>query len=661
MSGGVSFKFDNRVLRSLPVDAIVGTVGPRAVADAFFSLVQPTPLLKPRLVVVSPVALRLLGVEVTCPNPAELPPAMAEALCGMCSGNALPVGAEPAAHCYCGFQFGSFAGQLGDGAAMYLGEVVVGAEDHTAERWELQLKGAGPTPYSRGSDGRKVLRSSVREFLCSEAMHHLNVSTTRAAALVTSDSTVERDPLYSGQSVHERCSVVTRVAQTFLRFGSFEICRRGQGANDRSGPSVGSPSLIARLIDFTAAAYFPSIVHSVRVSVVSDDIKSAVALAVFAEVVRRTAALVAQWQAVGFVHGVLNTDNMSIVGHTIDYGPFAFMSYFDRNFTPNLSDDSGRYAFDQQPSIAKWNLTKLAESFAIGYPSISEALLLAVQEFDTHYAQCYHRRMALMLGIHSLPESKQLCVIEAFLEALHRTGAHYGKVLLLIESDLNPFTGSFFQLDDKDQADRIESRANEVAIVVAGSWCNKPADCVVEAKQKQRRLTPQLPREQILRIRDMLRDEDKWGSVVSSMFNGAPVASVQEFLSKEEESWVKYDHYSRMISDLSAQTAEERSAAHQRIWREFFTLLLTELRETIKSVEDNVCRRRDMAQCLPKFVLYPWILDAAVKKAERGDYSLVQQLTERVSRPFEADDRDHTLWSMEPPSNPSMFLCSCSS
>jgi uncharacterized protein YdiU (UPF0061 family) len=213
------------------------------------------------------------------------------------SGNKLLPGSETAAHCYCGHQFGNFAGQLGDGAAISLGEVI-----NKDNRYELQIKGAGLTPFSRTADGRKVLRSSVREFLCSEAMHFLHVPTTRASTLVTSSTKVQRDPFYDGNIVNEKCAIVSRIAPNFFRFGSFEIFKETGG---RNAPSSGNEDLKKRLLDHVLT-YYPEIAESD-----SDEERY---VSFFEAITKRTAELVARWQAVGFVHGVLNTDNMSIIG-----------------------------------------------------------------------------------------------------------------------------------------------------------------------------------------------------------------------------------------------------------------------------------------------------------------------------------------------------------
>jgi uncharacterized protein YdiU (UPF0061 family) len=204
---------------------------------------------------------------------------------------------SPASHCYCGHQFGSFSGQLGDGAAMYLGEVLVPSNiNEIDKRFELQLKGAGPTPYSRTADGRKVLRSSIREFLGSEAMHYLHIPTTRAATCITSDSTVRRDPFYDGKVLNERCTVISRIATNFFRFGSFEIFKSqdGKGENARVGSSAGNEELKIKLLNHMLI-YFPHILYNNNLSEV-DKYKE-----FYKEVVISTAKLVVKWQCCGWV------------------------------------------------------------------------------------------------------------------------------------------------------------------------------------------------------------------------------------------------------------------------------------------------------------------------------------------------------------------------
>ncbi|XP_050405227.2 protein adenylyltransferase SelO, mitochondrial-like [Patella vulgata] len=295
-----TLNFDNLALRSLPIDPNK-EIRPRQVSGACFSKVKPIPVKNPVLVAYSASAMELLDLsqeELDRTDFAEY-----------FSGNKLLPRSDPAAHCYCGHQFGYFSGQLGDGATMYLGEVV----NKKSERWEIQFKGAGLTPYSRTADGRKVLRSSIREFLCSEAIHHLGIPTTRAGTCITSDSKVIRDIFYDGHPIEERCTIILRIAPTFIRFGSFEIFKPMDPETGRAGPSVGRKDVLVQLLDYTAKTFYPEIWSEYE----SD--KQKVYIEMYKEIIRRTARLVVEWQAVGWCHGVLNTDNMSILGLTIDY------------------------------------------------------------------------------------------------------------------------------------------------------------------------------------------------------------------------------------------------------------------------------------------------------------------------------------------------------
>jgi serine/tyrosine/threonine adenylyltransferase len=302
----------------------------REVLGACYSRVSPTAVPTPELLAVVPEVAELL----------ELDPEATPELVDVLAGNRVVPGMVPYAACYGGHQFGTWAGQLGDGRAITLGEVVTSR----GETWELQLKGAGPTPYSRRADGRAVLRSSLRELVCSEAMHHLGVPTTRALSLVTTGEPIVRDILYDGHPAHEPGAVVCRVAPSFLRFGSYEI-HAARGDHDT----------LRKLVRFTLERYYPAYVAGNRLDIVGW----------FDEVAQRTAWLVAEWLRVGFVHGVMNTDNMSILGLTIDYGPYGWLESFDPDWTPNITDASGkRYRFGNQAQVARWNVAQLARALA---------------------------------------------------------------------------------------------------------------------------------------------------------------------------------------------------------------------------------------------------------------------------------------------------------
>lgn len=260
-----------------------------------------------------------------------------EAAAQVLGGNALLPGMDAMATVYSGHQFGQWAGQLGDGRAILLGELAAPDQQDSSQGLELQLKGAGMTPYSRMGDGRAVLRSSIREYLCSEAMHALGIPTTRALSLVTSPQPVYRETV-------ETAAVVARVAPSFVRFGHFEhFAARNQLDHLRA------------LADYVVQRYFAGAAQHASGT-------PARYAALLADIAERTARMVAQWQAVGFCHGVMNTDNMSILGLTIDYGPFQFLDHYDAGHICNHSDSSGRYAFSRQPQIAYWNLYCLGQA-----------------------------------------------------------------------------------------------------------------------------------------------------------------------------------------------------------------------------------------------------------------------------------------------------------
>jgi len=384
MTTAALLRFDNRFRRELPGDPETRNAV-RQVHGACWSDVLPTPVAAPRLLAHSREMAALLDLD-----EADLrTPEMAAVL----GGNALLPGMQPYATCYGGHQFGQWAGQLGDGRAIALGETV----NRAGQRWELQLKGAGPTPYSRRADGRAVLRSSIREFLCSEAMHHLGVPTTRALSLVATGDAVLRDMLYDGHPADEPGAVVCRVAPSFTRFGHFEIfAARGEHA------------LLARLADFPIARDFPDLAAGAPAG------SEALRAAWFADVCTHTARLMAHWLRVGFVHGVMNTDNMSILGLTIDYGPYGWVDNFDPGWTPNTTDAAGRrYCFGRQPDIARWNLERLADALR---PLFADAAPLAagLDAYDRTYAEEAARLFAAKFGLREWREDDAELAGEVF-------------------------------------------------------------------------------------------------------------------------------------------------------------------------------------------------------------------------------------------------------
>ncbi|XP_076923281.1 uncharacterized protein LOC143585360 [Bidens hawaiensis] len=383
------FNWDHSFVRELPGDPRTDVMQ-RQVHHACYSKVSPSVQVEnPKLVAWSEAVAEILDLD---PKEFERPDFPL-----LFTGASPLVGGLPYAQCYGGHQFGSWAGQLGDGRAITLGELV----NSKSQRWELQLKGAGKTPYSRFADGLAVLRSSIREFLCSEAIYSLGIPTTRALSLVTTGKYVTRDMFYDGNPKEEPGAIVCRVAQSFLRFGSFQI-HASRGRDDLE--------LVKRLADYTVKHHFPHIENMSKSdgssfstgqendSVV--DLTSNKYAAWAVEVAERTASLIASWLGVGFTHGVMNTDNMSILGLTIDYGPFGFLDAFDPSFTPNTTDLPGRrYCFANQPDVGLWNMAQFASTLSSANLINENEADYALERYGTKFMDEYQAIMTKKLGL----------------------------------------------------------------------------------------------------------------------------------------------------------------------------------------------------------------------------------------------------------------------
>jgi uncharacterized protein YdiU (UPF0061 family) len=397
-----SLTFDNRFARELPADPET-TNRPRQVTGACYTFVQPTRVAAPKLVAFSREVATLLDLsEETCESDEFLK---------VFVGNRILPDMSPYATCYGGHQFGTWAGQLGDGRAINLGEII----NQRSERWALQIKGAGPTPYRRTADGLAVLRSSVREFLCSEAMFHLGVPTTRALSLILTGEQVVRDMFYDGNPKPEPGAVVCRVAPSFTRFGNFQIFSAREEIE-----------VLKQLVDYTIRVDFPHL----------GDPSPEVYLEWFAEVCRTTADLIVHWMRVGFVHGVMNTDNMSILGLTIDYGPYGWLENYDPGWTPNTTDASSRrYCYGNQSQMAHWNLVQLANAI---YPLIGkiEPLQQALDVYTQHFQEGWQAMMAQKLGLKTFEQGTDN---ELFAELL--------TILPLVETDMTIFFRRLAMID----------------------------------------------------------------------------------------------------------------------------------------------------------------------------------------------------------------------
>jgi uncharacterized protein YdiU (UPF0061 family) len=378
--------------KELPADAVLEN-NRRQVVEACFSYVKPSIPKNPILIHASKEVASCLGISEN-----EIP---SEDFLHIFSGQKIYKNTQPFAMCYGGHQFGNWAGQLGDGRAINLFEI-----ENNNHHYAVKLKGSGATPYSRTADGLAVLRSSIREHLCSEAMYSLGIPTTRSLSLILSGDEVVRDMLYDGHPAYEKGAIVCRVSESFIRFGNFEILASRQDTKN-----------LKLLADYTIKHFYPEIKSTEKERYVE----------LVKWVAQRTLKMIIDWQRVGFVHGVMNTDNMSIIGNTIDYGPYGWLENYDPTWTPNTTDiQHKRYQFGQQGNIALWNLYKLANAI---YPLVEEAKPFEeiLQAFPKQYNEAYQIMMMQKLGLENKQENDF-----HFIEELE-------SILQLVETDMTIF------------------------------------------------------------------------------------------------------------------------------------------------------------------------------------------------------------------------------
>ncbi|WP_207427451.1 YdiU family protein [Pedobacter sp. SYSU D00535] len=478
-----------------------GNLTPRQTPGVLYSKALPSPVAAPRLLAWSDELATTLGVQ----KP-ETPEDVA-----VLAGNYVTPTMHPYAACYAGHQFGHWAGQLGDGRAITLGEW----EAPDKRLWEFQLKGAGPTPYSRRADGRAVLRSSLREYLMSEAMHYLGVPTTRALSLVATGDQVMRDMFYDGRPEYEPGAIVMRVAPSFLRFGNFEMLAARQETEH-----------LKQLVDWTISRFYPHIQGENKV------------LQWFQEVVDRTATLIVEWQRVGFVHGVMNTDNMSILGLTIDYGPFSFVDEYDLNFTPNTTDLPGRrYAFGKQASIAYWNLGCLANALVPLFDG-TEELVKAIESFSDTYWERYYLMLASKLGLdHVRPEDIPMFdQLEKFLDTVKPDMTIFFQELIDLAEATEPiaplahFSRSFYREPDPVERNILQEFIESYRQRFASNTCSKE-----ESLARMRETSPRfIPRNYLLHqaIEDLQKGDSK-------LFDRLQEAIKEPYSNKFDEFFLK--------------------------------------------------------------------------------------------------------------------------
>ena len=414
----MNFNINDTFNRELPADPLSGPAR-RQVTAACFSYIFPKETSDPSMIHTSPEMARDLGLTQADVNSGEF--------LNIFTGNAVYPNTNPYAMCYGGHQFGNWAGQLGDGRAINLFETI-----HNDQRWALQLKGAGETPYSRTADGLAVLRSSIREYLCSEAMYHLGIPTTRALSLALTGDQVLRDILYNGHPAYEKGAVICRTAPSFIRFGNFEILTAREDINT-----------LRKLTDYTLKHFYPHLEIGTKESYIQ----------FFREVAERTLDMILHWQRVGFVHGVMNTDNMSVLGLTIDYGPYGWLEGYEEGWTPNTTDRQfKRYRFGNQINIGLWNLYKLANAL---FPLIGEAdpLENILKDYGENYQEKHPLMMKSKTGLfknhHNERElvaqlEENLQLTETDMTIFFRNLANFKKSASMDSSFLDPVMDAFY-------------------------------------------------------------------------------------------------------------------------------------------------------------------------------------------------------------------------
>ncbi|XP_015224755.1 PREDICTED: selenoprotein O-like, partial [Cyprinodon variegatus] len=429
-------------------------------------------------------------------------------------------------------------------------------------------------------DGRKVLRSSIREFLCSEAMAALGIPTTRAASLVTSDLYVSRDPLNNGQRIEERCSVVMRLAPTFIRFGSFEIFQGRDEFSGLEGPSAGRHDIRAQLLDYVIESFYPQIQQA------HHDRKER-NLLFFKEVMMRTAKLVALWQCVGFCHGVLNTDNMSILGLTLDYGPFAFMDRFDPDFVCNASDKRRRYSYQAQPSVCRWNLARLAEALGPELKAADAGEVL--DDFMPTYEAFYLSGMRKKLGLVRKEEAEDRELILELCRVMHNTGADLTNTFRLLSRVPWPEEGDDGKITVQPMVDLI---VEQCASIEELKVANQPT-------MDDRELAMILSMAQTNPVMfGMVADRPDVAQQLELMGRLKELLETDqdELREKQRDDWSRWIcRYRRRLARESDCTSDKHLVKQERL--------------------------RVMSSSNPRVVLRNYIAQNAIQAAEKGDFS----------------------------------------
>eukprot|EP01083_Nonionella_stella_P178701 632074_1 len=594
---------------------------PRLVKNALFTKNDPTPLQSPKLLSTSSALAECIDLSLDTTIDKESSDTITQIFAGHTE---LIPNMIPYSHCYAGHQFGKFVGQLGDGRAICLGEYL----NHKNQRWEMQLKGAGLTPYSRFADGRAVLRSSIREYLISEAMHHLGIPTTRAGMLITSEvDTVIRDEFYNGNVIREPATIVLRLSPSFIRFGSFEICSN-KGGPSHSQEENHARNLLQPLLDYVMEYHYHDIWNQ------RDNLSEMEMYELWwQQLVDRTVQLVVQWQCFGFVHGVLNTDNMSILGLTIDYGPFGFMEYFNDDFVSNHSDQSARYSYAKQVEICQWNLDQLAQTLddANIIPYATTKTWITNDRYYALYAMYYKQRMVSKFGLF-VDESDVDHIMELFFDRLRQTACDFTnafRALNMLSIDGINSNGNTEMEDDK-------------LLEYLVSQCATPLQYgIIQSPNKSTRiiaLQRNLPN--FKKMSEILKKNSEIEHI-----GGLKLKDIEEILEYFDRVEVKQESDSVSNTVVSKMRIVEKQGHDRKLWKQF----VGDYRKTVnkqwmkKNDEDekeslmqrNEERIEKMNANNPKYILRNYMLQNCINKADFGEHDEINALLKLIQNPFD--------------------------
>lgn len=557
----------------------------------------------------------------------------------------------------------------GDGRAIALGEYSYTIDDGMKQkeiRSEIQMKGAGLTPFSRFADGRAVLRSSIREYLMSESMHFLGIPSTRCAMLIASDEhKVMRDEFYDGRANAEKTAIVVRISSSFLRFGSFEICSSAGGPSFQYNNNNHSHSILKPLLDYVIRHHYSHIWNKMENNTNENESDLQMYEQWWKELVDKTVQLTVDWQTFGFVHGVLNTDNMSIIGQTIDYGPFGFMEYFDPHFVPNFSDKNGRYSYENQVEMCEWNLQRLAdvlhESQLIDKEITCQYLNKAYfQLFDDYFLQ----RIAAKFGLKS-SSIKLKEISDLFFLTLQETNCDLTNAFRSLQwisgHGINDFlaTETEMKLDFNDSLIECRLRENTKLVEYLVTQCMTPAQFALYQKRSKSSSNPvdnELLFQQLSKALALLKGNEEVESI-----GGLTADAIEMYLNR-----LQLQEKANQNVNVNEMTADEKKEKDGELWTKFVDIYRTAVDDEISFIptkealqEWNDSRARNMNNINPRYILRNHMLQKAIVDAENGEYQEINKLLKLIETPFDEQDTDERYTS--PVLEQIGWQCSCSS